>query len=53
MTYKLNEREIINELYKITDDMAFDSGISGDSDADDVTPISRQITLCGILKFNL
>lgn len=37
----LNEEDILLELDKITDEMAFDSDIGGDSDAEDVLPVSQ------------
>ncbi|KAL4083594.1 hypothetical protein QTP88_028910 [Uroleucon formosanum] len=48
MDYKLKDQDILYELFNITDDMAIDSDIGGDSDADDITPISRQITSSGM-----
>lgn len=47
MDFKLKDEDIIYELFNITDDMAIDSDIGGDSDADDITPISQQITSSG------
>jgi len=35
MDFKLKDEDIIYELFNITDDMAIDSDIGGDSDADD------------------
>jgi len=47
MDYKLNEEDILHELFNVTDAVAIDSDIDGDSDADDFTPVSRQITSSG------
>lgn len=47
MAYKLKDDDILYELFNITDEMAIDSDIGGDSDADDITPISRQKTSLG------
>lgn len=47
MDYKLKDQDILYKLFNITDDMAIDSDIGEDSDADDITTISRQITFLG------
>jgi len=47
MEYKLKDEDIIYELFSMSDDMAIDSDIGGDSDADGITPTSRQITSSG------